>query len=78
MLQQNKLHSKKKYKMQVFMRERERKSEGGIQMLHQCCDSDAGQSLCSYLIAALISLEEALEHGGGVCGPGLLVLDGFL
>lgn len=24
------------------------------------------------------SLEETLKHGGGVCGAGLLVLDGFL
>lgn len=29
-------------------------------------------------IAALFSLEETLKHGGGVRGPGLLVLDGFL
>lgn len=27
---------------------------------------------------ALVSLEETLKHGGGVCGASLLVLDGFL
>lgn len=33
--------------------------------------------LNSYLVA-LVSLEQTLKHGGGVCGAGLLVLDCFL
>lgn len=32
----------------------------------------------SAYLAAPVSLEETLKHGGGVRGAGLLVLDGFL
>lgn len=35
------------------------------------------ERMCAYL-AAPVSLEETLKHGGGVRGAGLLALDGFL
>lgn len=45
--------------------------------VYQCHVLGPNSRLCSHL-AALVSLEETLKHGGGVRRPGLLVLNGFL
>lgn len=61
--------------MQVFKRE-----DSDYNVLPIDCASALrfGRRAKSVLLSALVSLEKALKHGGGVRGPGLLVLDGFL
>lgn len=77
MLQQNSYTAKKKkkYKMQVFKRE---DSDYTVLPIDSASALRLGRRAKSVLLSALVSLEEALKHGGGVRGPGLLVLDGFL